>query len=355
MDLNDKYLNNHFSLKFFLKEYCLDYTIIDFCKQNNLDINYIGFVKIIDTLAPYPSIITTSVTQLPYNGYRLMTITKNNSDDEIIDYKRYGLLGFIEIDVTYNNLNIKISKQYNDYAHILNTLNKNIKCVYNKISHSNPVTLIKDVDCSKLYDKNTIIPQDCNVINYENDAFLYDVKCAKITCNNRVVNGIKFPKQCISILLPHHLQWILPKNTLPCGLIELEFGFAYNLPLTNILPKSLKKLTLGTRFNNVIRIGDLPDLEELIFGAYFDKYIEEGVLPMTLKKLTYGKYYRQPICKLPNLLELCFSHNYNKMINVDLLPNTLQKLKAPIKCFYNGKSDIYENTRFQSCRVIFFT
>lgn len=105
MEQND-ILNNQFSLYYYFIEKNINADIIDFVKENGLDINYIGFAFSSN------SIVTTNIKRRHDNGYRLITIKQEETENKILDNRKYSINSFIQIRVQYNNTVIEISKQY---------------------------------------------------------------------------------------------------------------------------------------------------------------------------------------------------------------------------------------------------
>ena len=126
---------------------------------------------------------------------------------------------------------------------------------------------------------------------------------------------------------------------LPKELEELVFGFYYNKEIEkNILPSKLKRIKFGYKYNKEIKKNVLPEeLEKIDFGYKFNKVIEEGVLPDNIKEIIFSYEFNKKIKKnvLPkNLKRLKFGFEYNKKIDRGVLPNGLEYLKLS---FYYDK------------------
>ncbi|EFA82751.1 Putative calmodulin-binding protein [Heterostelium album PN500] len=121
------------------------------------------------------------------------------------------------------------------------------------------------------------------------------------------------------------------ENELPETLKSLVFEryAKFNLHFTEgSLPQSLRVLTLGVMFQQPIYAGDFPPLlEELNFGDGYDLPFEVGVLPPALKTLTFGHSFNQPLKEsvLPNgLTKLVFGDKFNQTL--EQLPPSITKL-----------------------------
>lgn len=92
------------------------------------------------------------------------------------------------------------------------------------------------------------------------------------------------------------------------------------------LPSTIKELTFGLMFNQPIIPNTLPSkLQTLTFGYTFNQPLDQNIFPTTLKSLEFGYYFNQQIIALPSTLQtLVFGHEFNKPIIT--LPSTLQTL-----------------------------
>ncbi|CAM9575904.1 unnamed protein product, partial [Ectocarpus fasciculatus] len=94
-------------------------------------------------------------------------------------------------------------------------------------------------------------------------------------------------------------------------------------------PETLRKLTFGREFNEPIQ-GILwpPSLEEIHFGASFNQPIQDIVWPASLRRLTFGHYFDQPVdIDWPETLrQLTFGHCFDQSIDAVKWPSSLQEL-----------------------------
>lgn len=115
-------LNNQFTFAYYLnKNY--NSSAIKYALGEKLDIDYIGFISF-DNI-----VITTNIERRADNGFRLIICQNNKGPDTIIDNRRFNNSYFFQLDINYNNLNIKISKQYTNLVNIiayLQDIKKNI-------------------------------------------------------------------------------------------------------------------------------------------------------------------------------------------------------------------------------------
>ena len=86
----------------------------------------------------------------------------------------------------------------------------------------------------------------------------------------------------------------MDKVTLPSSLKSLTFGKQFNQILENgTLPGSLQSLSFGGAFNQSLEIVTLPgNLQSLTFGWNFDQSLENVTLPGSLQSLTFGCFFQ---------------------------------------------------------------
>nr|QFG73786.1 MAG: FNIPrepeat containing protein [Megaviridae environmental sample] len=122
-------------------------------------------------------------------------------------------------------------------------------------------------------------------------------------------------------------NYVIPIQVLPCNLIELRLPRFFNkIIIPGILPESLRILTFGHNYNYEILPHALPSkLYQLEFDGIFNKVILPNILPANLKNLIFGSGFNQSIDGiLPNLEILKLGVIFNQRINV--LPDTLKRL-----------------------------
>jgi hypothetical protein len=81
----------------------------------------------------------------------------------------------------------------------------------------------------------------------------------------------------------------LNPGDIPVGVTRLSFSNKFNRKLpSGYIPDGVTHLTFGWRFNQPLCPGDIPQsVVEIEFGKY-KQYFVEGILPKTLKRLSYG-------------------------------------------------------------------
>ncbi len=116
----------------------------------------------------------------------------------------------------------------------------------------------------------------------------------------------------------------------PSGLKVLHFGQDFDQPLDH-LPPTLKELTFDWKsdFNKTLHC--LPDsLEILSMGKRFNRPLHR--LPTSLKILRFGSGFNQRLPGLPpHLIELYLGYYYDKSLDDLLIPETLRKIQ-----FFDG-------------------
>jgi hypothetical protein len=297
-------LNNQFLLYDFIS--CID-NIIQYLDNNNLNINY--YCIALKEINEEYHIITSNTIKNKEPGYKLITIKKHsiNYNNQILESNNILL-------IYYENFAIQISD-----AHKINVINPEITyapCNYaHKYNYFNKD--INELNYTKL-----------NLINYNINLGLFkNLEELTINCGQEIPVDF-LPKNLQTLII--HNSMPISKNVLPDSLNKLFLGYTFNNPiLAENLPYNLKILHLDG-YNHAIKIETLPpNLEELIFGNYFNKKIKENSLPESLKILVFGKGFRQRIevNVLPTYLEkLVFSGGYWKHLSVDALPRFLKNI-----------------------------
>jgi hypothetical protein len=124
---------------------------------------------------------------------------------------------------------------------------------------------------------------------------------------------------------------------------KITFGFYYDKPINNnLLPLSLTSLQFGYGYNQPIEPNTLPDnLTELTFGDCFGSTslftglpsLQKNSLPPNLKKITFGEWFNPPesVASLENifpssLTDLTFGIEFNQPIKMGVLPMNLENL-----------------------------
>jgi hypothetical protein len=136
-----------------------------------------------------------------------------------------------------------------------------------------------------------------------------------------------------------------PLDVLPKSLRELTFGDRYDHPLpVGHLPGCLKCLVFDSvgrnlggfmqgpvSFNQTLEFGVLPPgLTHLTLSDCFDRTIEPGGLPASLVFLQFGTVFNRPLDVAvlpPSLLDLRFCGVWNHPISQSTLPKLLQRLQ----------------------------
>ncbi|CAK9062469.1 unnamed protein product [Durusdinium trenchii] len=115
---------------------------------------------------------------------------------------------------------------------------------------------------------------------------------------------------------------------LPASLRSLTFGYRYNQPLKGVTFPALKALNFGGCFNQPLE--NLPaSLEELTFGRCFDQPLSN--LPKELRTLRLGELFRSSVkdVMLPNLQDWSFRRYIVDPLSEIHLPQTLRHLTLP--------------------------
>ncbi|GAM26904.1 hypothetical protein SAMD00019534_100790, partial [Acytostelium subglobosum LB1] len=115
------------------------------------------------------------------------------------------------------------------------------------------------------------------------------------------------------------------------GLVEIRFDCDYNRPIEpGTLPPSLKQLHFGTAFNQMIRPGVLPNtLQTLLFSSNYNQPLTVGVLPLSLTFLIFGSQFNQellPGVLPPSLKKLILGSQFKRNFLCDVLPHSITSL-----------------------------
>ncbi|BCS82967.1 FNIP repeat-containing protein [Cotonvirus japonicus] len=116
------------------------------------------------------------------------------------------------------------------------------------------------------------------------------------------------------------------ENCFHDGIETIYFGREFNQSIENHLPKTLKDICFGDNFNQSIKNSFFNGLEILCFGDNFNQPIE-NYLPNSLKCLYFGDNFNQPIKNyLPNnLTDLKLGKNFTYSLE-GCIPSKLQSL-----------------------------
>jgi hypothetical protein len=145
------YLNFQFTFKYYLYKNNIDHTVCDYLENNNMKGNYICFYSEIINDAHY--LVTTKLDRDTNNGYRIITIVKNN---ECIASNNFTLSSIENLVVHYDNYIISISNML-ELDIIEKTIIFNVHIIFNLMNkylkgYTSAATLY--MGAYKLYDKN---------------------------------------------------------------------------------------------------------------------------------------------------------------------------------------------------------
>ena len=132
---------------------------------------------------------------------------------------------------------------------------------------------------------------------------------------------------------------------IPDGTKAIIFGDRCKRPIdASILPETLMYIRFGRKFNHLIDLSDLLNLEHIEFGDYFDQVID-GIFPPGLKSVKFGYKFNQPIHRdtFPdNLTHIEFGQCFDQPIMPEFFPRYLECIKFGF-CFNQtvDVSDLY--------------
>lgn len=116
--------------------------------------------------------------------------------------------------------------------------------------------------------------------------------------SGKVLNSEEFIQYHSIRILGFAIDKLKDIKTLPCGLHTLTFGYSFDQPLDYPveLPDSLQALTFGEKFNQSLDHVRLPaSLQALKFGNDFNHSLENVTFPPELQTLTFGHRFNQPL------------------------------------------------------------
>lgn len=258
MGLNDLNIyNNQFSLEYYLNTNLGNSQIINYAKDNKLNINYACFV----------STILNKIHYLLTSSCRLITVEYSETDDQVIDYRQFNKDNFIMVSIYYQNICVKISQQYTNFNDLTNHIH-NYDIIGPKFV--NRPTLKGDIVSGQIVDLN--------------------VKHDKLTKSDDVI-------ECTNILKLNHLFLLKNMSNLKTLVFHKEFNH-YIHP--NLIPQSVIKIDLGYQFNHPL---------------------DQNVLPSQLVELRLSNNYTFPLdtntfTSCSDILEIIKISNYDYIIPI---------------------------------------
>ena len=148
----------------------------------------------------------------------------------------------------------------------------------------------------------------------------------KLTVGGQYINSIDgcIPDSVIELHFSACFNRPVSAQTFPPYLEVLTFGIMFSHPIENYIPKTVKHLDLGGKFNESIK--HLPDLEYLSLGFEFDRPIKDYI-PKTVKMLKFGRKFDQSIKgSIPSgVTYLSFDQRFDQSIE-DSIPSAVTYL-----------------------------
>lgn len=349
-------LNNQFTLKYYLDKTFTSH-IIDYGANNNLDINYIGFIYYVQESIHY--IITTNIERKDDNGYRIIIIQKTDCEDSIIDNRQYNINTNIELIIYYNNVKLQITEQYKTLDKIYDYLNEKSITKYNifgtylenyganlryLIDTSNNVETLE----TYLYNNMDIYFTQEYVQKFKNYKvcfnFAYDNKHYIFAANYYDTYLIVVEKGFINyqhsgrFMIDGHIFILIPfsKNGVCVEYLKRNINAEYLNSILYNVKHNIKynKLDCNIKYNknenidNIyvishIKCGSILSILENIGTATFDGgFNEQILLPKMLKSASFGYAFNQPLVLTPNLQTLILGPNYT----YDIIPTQMLRL-----------------------------
>lgn len=326
------YLERHDFLETYLKNNNINIDILNYAKNEGLDINYITFIDYCESDVHY--LVTSNTLRKPNNGYRLITISKTVKNNTIIDYRKFSLTPHNELEINYESINMTITKQYPSIKPLEFILGPELlKAIVNSAN------LNSDDEEVAGYESDTLLMRNLNHNkNYDLSKITHIADYYK---NEFMLSLLVKPILKISVSDFDHID-ILPFASLK-KITFLKSIDKFNpaiLPITvetiifNRLRQkidlrqchNLKKINFGLHFNDIFALPD--SCETIIFGDLYDRVLP--ILPTSLKSLIFGKAYNQIIYQhtfqnATKLETIMFGRCYNQILPI--LPNSIKRLE----------------------------
>lgn len=289
---NINIFNNQFTLLYYLEDNNIDPSIITFSKENKIDINFVCFLYYIK-----------DVHYLVTKNYNLILIDTNYINNNIInDFRGIDLQW--QLSITYNNINIKVSKPY------LSLDNFSTNHIVQDVFFKNTLTLMLKYftnasinnECGDEYDCQKIYSKDIDTCNIDTILNIHDTKIFSLI-NQKNILDISFDKN-----FSKNYNFINDLTSLTMLSLHNSYfneEFTFNL-------HNLKSLTLSDAFNKKLTIV-MPNLRQLSFGESYDQILDPVVVPK-LKQLYLGNNFNQEFIAPPLLKEIVFGKHFDKSI-----------------------------------------
>lgn len=354
-------LNNQFTLKYYLEKTFNNSNIIDYCANNKLDIDYIGFIYYEKESTHY--IITTNIERRLDNGYRLISIQQTDNEDIIIDNRQHNINLNINLKsmliICYNNIKIQITEKYESLDNIYNYLSEkainkcNIFGTYAEnyqanirylIDTSNKVETLEtylynnmDIYFTQEYVQKFKNYKVCFNLAYENKHYIFATNyydtyliviekgfinyqhSGRFMIDGHVFDLYPFSKNGACV---EYLKRNINAEYLNSIIYNISHNIKYNKLDCNI------KYNKNENINNIyvishIKCGSILSILENIGTATFDENFNEQILlPKTLKTASFGYAFNQPLMLTPNLQTLILGPNYT----YDIIPTQMLRL-----------------------------
>lgn len=186
----------------------------------------------------------------------------------------------------------------------------------------------------------------------EKDAIPFGVKEIKFgkEFNQKIPKGI-IPSSVERITFGYKFNQPIYPGDLPEGITHVTFGDKFNQRIyPNTLPQTLTYLSFGNDFNGITGPKCIPDsvthltmhfksdtLSSEIFPPKLTHLTYNGfvnsvfpiVLPLTLRSITFGKYFNYPLedlCLSDSIESITFGLGYGQDIGPDFLPKKLKNI-----------------------------
>ena len=165
---------------------------------------------------------------------------------------------------------------------------------------------------------------------------------------------LHLPRSLKSLTFGDRFDTSLDSLNLPTNLQSLTFGRSFNRNLERVnWPSSLQHLTFGSQFNQSLAGVTFPScLPTLTFGSQFNQRLAGGTLPISLQTLTFGSQFDQSLkdVTLPSSLQtLTFGSRFQQDLADVTLPSCLQTLNFGISFKLSLKGVVFPSSLLRIC------
>jgi len=138
------------------------------------------------------------------------------------------------------------------------------------------------------------------------------------------------PNPVTNLYFHTNFNQVLKIGDLPNSVTHLTFGRMFDQSSLAFIPTSVTHLTFGSHYDQLLEVGTIgAHITHLNFGYWYNRPIKVGALPDSITHLTFGVSYDQTfkIGSIPaNVTHLDFGMSYNQPLEVGMIPASVTHL-----------------------------